>query len=200
MYLSFFANNSILFNYIAPITTHGCGDFYQGSNQGSNKYCFTSNTNWQDYCIGNTGQYNTKVECTDTTAEPETEQYPVRALNFVFDEEKWMPMVFNEQNERKCQIYHLDHLEKLAWALGYSNYTVNVKKTSNGCKFVGLDDCGDMRTIFESGPEASSAEAPYDVTFWGYLDGKYIFVIRIATEDSFKKSMQYLQPNLYFFH
>ena len=95
-------------------------------------------------------------------------------IKLVFDEEKWGPMIFNKQDEENCQVYHLDYLENLAWSLGYSNYTVNVKKSSSGCKFVALDKCGDLQTIIEGGPNASFIEAPYDVSFWGSLDGKYI--------------------------
>ena len=96
-------------------------------------------------------------------------------INLVFDVEKWGPMTFNKQDEENCQVYHLDYLENLAWSLGYSNYTVNVKKSSSGCKFVALDKCGDLQTIIEGGSkELASIEAPYDVSFWGSLDGKYI--------------------------
>ena len=170
--LILFTNNSILSNYIAnQIQAYGCGDFLEPYGETNHdKFCYSSNVNWQVYCIGNEG--DTKVECTDTSV---ANIYP--AINFVFDEGKWSPMTFNKQDEGNCQHYHLDYLENLAWSLGYSDYTVVVKKPSSGCKFVALDTCGDMQTIMEGGMETADIEAPYDITFWGYLDGKHVFLI-----------------------
>ena len=174
--LVLFTNNSISFNYIAAIQTYGCGDFLKSSGVSNyDKFCYSSNVNGQVYCIGNEGlEY--KVECTDTTVDTIH-----KGINFVFDLEKYSPMHFNKQDENNCQNYHLASLENLAWSLGYSNYTVNVKQPSNGCRFVALDISGDLQTIMEGGKPASSVVAAYDVTFWGSLEGKYIFVIRIAT-------------------
>ena len=104
------------------------------------------------------------------------------AINLVFDEEKWMPMNFNKKDEGNCQSYHPDYLENLAWSLGYSNYRVDRNKSGNSCQFASLDSCGKLQINIESGAEASSIEAPYDVTFWGEY-GKYIFVIRTTIED-----------------
>ena len=167
MYVYFLTNHSILFIYIASIVPYTCGSFFISSGESNyDKYCYSSNINLQVFCIGNEG-LDTKVECSmlDTVD---------LGIKLVFDEEKWGPMIFNKQDEENCQVYHLDYLENLAWSLGYSNYTVNVKKSSSGCKFVALDKCGDLQTIIEGGPKASFIEAPYDVSFWGSLDGKYI--------------------------
>ena len=174
VYVIFHTNNSTLFHYIAYIHTWPCMGFFGGSMADSNydKYCYESNINMQAFCIGNEG-LTAKVECTDTVVDT---IHP--AINLVFDEEKLMPMNFDKKNEGNCQNYHLDYLENLAWSLGYSNYTVNVKKfSSSGCKFVALDTCGDMQTIMEGGMETADIEAPYDITFWGSLDGKHVFLI-----------------------
>ena len=150
------------------------GGYMHGPMADSNydKYCYESNFNHnQAFCIGNEG-LTAKIGCTDTVVDT---IHP--AINLVFDEEKLMPMNFIKQDEGNCQNYHLDYLDNLAWSLGYSNYTVNVKKSSSGCKFVALDTCGDMQTIMEGGKETADIEAAYDITFWGSLDGKYILLI-----------------------
>jgi len=151
----------------AAIQTYGCGDFLKSSGVSNyDKFCYSSNVNGQVYCIGNEGlEY--KVECTDTTVDTIH-----KGINFVFDLEKYSPMHFNKQDENNCQNYHLASLENLAWSLGYSNYTVNVKQPSNGCRFVALDISGDLQTIMEGGKPASSVVAAYDVTFWGSLEGE----------------------------
>ena len=128
------------------------------------KYCYESKIDSQLFCIGNYG--GRIVECTDLN----------KGIQFVFDDGRSNPMRFNKMGESECQNYHPDYLENLAWSLGYSNVTVNAKKSGNGCPFVSLDGCGEFQTgHLPTFP--NEVEKPYNVSFWGSFSGKFIFMI-----------------------
>ena len=137
------------------------------------KFCYESNPDGESFCFGNL--YG-GTQCTDIV-----ENNIHEGIRLLFDVNK-APMVFNKQGEGTFQKYHPDYIENLAWSLGYSNYRVDRNKSGNSCQFASLDSCGKLQINVESGAEASSIEAPYDVTFWGEY-GKYIFLIRTTNED-----------------
>ena len=143
-------------------TGYKCQDFIDGGNDDTNydKFCYESKLDSQHFCIGQAGDAD--AECTDLN----------EGIQFVFKQPAFAgmsssPMRFNKKGEENCQNYHTDHLEALAWSLGYSNYRVDGKKSGNGCRQVSLDSCGKFNVIREGGSRAGRVELPINVTFWG---------------------------------
>ena len=147
--------------YLATWYQIECGAFVDDPKQSFStfdKYCYESNPDVESFCFGNI--YGA-TECSDIMVNNIHE-----GIRLLFDVDD-SPMVFNKLGEGKCQYYHPDYLENLAWSLGYSNYRVDRNKSGNNCQFASLDRCGKFQINVESGAEANSIEAPYDVSFWG---------------------------------
>jgi len=142
------------------VTGYGCKDLYDGGYEdfhNYDKYCYESKIDSQQFCIGNYG--GRIAECTDLS----------EGIQFVFDDGRSNPMRFNKMGESECQNYNPDYLGNLAWSLGYSNFTVNAKKSGNLCTFVSLDECGK----FQTSQGINSVEKPYKISFWGSFSEFY---------------------------
>ena len=120
-------------------------------------YCYQSRINNQEFCIGSS--YKDHL-CTDIN----------RGIRFVFNinpkQYSVYPMRFNRVGETKCQNYDPDYLQNLARSLGYSKYTVNLKKYGGNCKLVWLDSNGEFQSAREFQEFNTTISYPFDIEFW----------------------------------
>jgi hypothetical protein len=123
-----------------------CADF---ANNGPSyqRYCFTLKN--QTLC---TGQHASgQADCIDTT----------NGVKFVYDFNATWPMRFTP-NTQTCMNYHPQFIQNFAFAIGYSNYTINQTKTGNSCTRTWIDNNG----IFQQTSGDSSQAQIYDIDFW----------------------------------
>jgi hypothetical protein len=122
-----------------------CADFVNNGNN-YRQYCFTLKN--QTLCIGQTSGAN--ITCQDTAS----------GIRFTFDWGKTWPMRFNN-NKADCINYHGSHLDNLAKALGYANFTINQQKSGNSCTRSWINDAGDYQETAGN----SGQSLPYDIDF-----------------------------------
>jgi len=138
-----------------PSRGYSCNDFTEGGDPYSHydDYCFVSQIDTQEFCIGQSAAGGTKIECTNIDG----------GIRFEFDVPNHCPMRFNQAGEIICQNYHPDYLQNLAKALGYGHFRLNVTQTGNGCTLAWLDASGNLQTTWGN----DELELPYDVSFYG---------------------------------
>ena len=160
MLISFSSYSSSFFHFLGIFhawtflfTGYTCSDFINRGHSSSNYdyYCYQSQYDNQEFCIGQHGSSNDHHQCTDING----------GIRFVFNHPYW-PMRFNKAGKTFCQNYSLNHLQNLARSLGYINYRVNVKKRGNSCNLAWLDSKGHFRSSYGS----IYNFLPYDVEFW----------------------------------
>ena len=140
-----------------------CNDFVDRGDASSNndKYCYPSKIDNQEFCIGQSSDKYSTLQCTDINGGIRFVSYASKSWPHAY------PLRFNIAGQTKCQNYPLSHLANLAKSLGYSNYRVDMQKTGNDCPLAFIDSSGKFRTYGDKGDEnLRSLEKPYDITFW----------------------------------